>query len=213
MSVAEPGVVRDESTERPIEARATAEGMVAPSSPIGPDRTPTPASRLTPPAGDPSIYVDVTNQRLILFMGDTAVRQYAISTSKVGTGGEENSGSTPLGRHRVAEKFGDGAPLGTIFRSRESTGEIAAIITDPTDVEEDLVLTRILWLEGMEPGVNRGPGVDSKERYIYIHGTNEEGLIGTPASHGCVRMRNADVVDLYDRVPLATEVWILESED
>ena len=100
----------------------------------------------------------------------------------------------------------------TIFRSRANTGKVAKILTEPIDVEEDLVLTRILWLEGLEPGVNRGPGIDSKSRYIYIHGTNEEGLIGTPASHGCLRMKNDDVIDLFDRVPVGTEVWILDSE-
>lgn len=194
---AERGVVRAEPTSRPAETRASEE----------------PADQPAHPTGDPSIFVDVARQRLVLFVGETAVREYPISTSKVGTGSEENSGRTPLGRHRISEKLGDDAPLGTIFRSRENTGEVAAIITDSTDLEEDLVLTRILWLEGMEAGVNQGPGIDSKERYIYIHGTNEEGLIGTPASHGCVRMRNADVIDLYDRVPVGTEVWILESED
>lgn len=169
--------------------------------------TPTP-----PPKGDPAIFVDVAGQRLVLFIGDTTVAEYPVSTSKVGTGSESGSLRTPLGHHRVAEKFGDGAPVGTIFRSRESRGEVAEIDTSATDAEEDLVLTRILWLEGLEPGVNQGPGIDSKSRYIYIHGTNEEGLIGTPASHGCVRMKNEDVVDLYNRVPVGTEVWILESD-
>jgi hypothetical protein len=96
-----------------------------------------------------------------------------------------------------------------VFRSREDTGVIAPILTARVDVEEDLILTRILWLEGLEPGVNRGPGIDSRERYIYIHGTNEEGLIGTPASHGCVRMRNQDVVTLFDLLPVGAEVEIV----
>lgn len=148
---------------------------------------------------------------MTLEAGDRVLRDYVVSTSKVGTGGASGSLRTPLGRHRIAEKIGDGAPIGAVFRGRVRTGEVAELLTSAVDVEEDLVLTRILWLEGLEPGVNRGPGVDSKNRYIYIHGTNEEGLIGTAASHGCVRMRNADVVDLYDAVEVGTEVRIVES--
>ena len=90
-----------------------------------------------------------------------------------------------------------------------TVGAPSPIKLAPVDVEEDLILTRILWLEGLEPGVNRGPGIDSRERYIYIHGTNEEGLIGTPASHGCVRMRNQDVVTLFDLLPVGAEVEIV----
>ena len=205
----DPGAVQAAAPVEPATPVAPVEEEHAPAppaeEPVSP-MTPTP-----PPNGDPAIFVDIARQRLVLFLGDTAVVEYPVSTSKVGTGSESGSLRTPLGHHRVAEKFGDGAPPGTIFRSRESRGEVAEIHTAPLDVEEDLVLTRILWLEGLEPGRNQGPGIDSKSRYIYIHGTNEEGLIGTPASHGCVRMKNADVIDLCDRVPEGTEVWILES--
>ena len=153
--------------------------------------------------------VDVAAQRLELRRGRTLVARYPVSTAARGVGNTEASYRTPLGRHRVCEKFGHGAPLGAVFRSRERTGEMATILTEPVDLEEDLILTRILWLEGLEPGVNRGPGIDSRERFIYIHGTNEEGLIGTPASHGCVRMRNRDVVALFDLLPVGAEVEIV----
>ena len=152
--------------------------------------------------------MDCSAQRLSLLRGTTVVRAWTVSTSAYGLGGRSGSNKTPLGRHRVAEKFGKGAPLGTIFRARKNTGKIARVFSDRTDVEEDLVLTRILWLEGLEEGRNRGPGVDSRSRFIYVHGTNEEGLIGTPASHGCVRMRNRDVVELYSLVPVGTPVSI-----
>ena len=154
------------------------------------------------------ILVDCSTQRLSLLRGSTLVKAWTVSTSAYGLGSRSGSNKTPPGTHRVAEKFGKGAPLGTIFRARKNTGKVARVFTDRTDVEEDLVLTRILWLEGLEEGRNKGPGVDSKSRFIYVHGTNEEGLIGTPASHGCVRMRNRDVVELYSLVPVGTLVSI-----
>lgn len=153
--------------------------------------------------------VDVRTQTLTLLRGQRSVARYPISTAARGVGSREASYRTPLGRHRVHQKFGADAPLGTVFRSRVSTHTVAPILTDPVDVEEDLILTRILWLDGLEPGINKGPGIDSRERFIYIHGTNEEGLIGTPASHGCVRMRNRDVVALFDLLPLGAEVEIV----
>jgi lipoprotein-anchoring transpeptidase ErfK/SrfK len=133
---------------------------------------------------------------------------YPVSTSKFGVGNRENSNKTPLGTHRVKMKYGDNAPLGTVFQARVNTGKVATIHTDSTDREEDLITSRILWLEGLEPGKNRGKGIDSYRRYIYIHGTPEEGLIGTPASHGCIRMKNQEVVELFEKVPVGTLVEI-----
>ena len=124
--------------------------------------------------------VDVRLQSLTVFSGQRLVARFPISTAARGIGSTEASYRTPLGRHRVHQKFGADAPIGTVFRSRINTHTVAPILTDPVDVEEDLILTRILWLDGLEPGLNRGPGIDSRERFIYIHGTNEEGLIGTP---------------------------------
>ena len=100
--------------------------------------------------------------------------------------------------------------MGTIFKARINTKKIAHIYTDKTDNEEDLVTTRILWLKGMEIGLNTGEGIDSYKRYIYIHGTNEEGLIGSPASHGCIRMNNKDVSELFNLVTTKTLVYIQE---
>jgi lipoprotein-anchoring transpeptidase ErfK/SrfK len=145
-----------------------------------------------------SLHVSVSKQRLDVVEGACVVASYPISTSKFGLGSEPGSYKTPIGRFVIEKKFGEDAPPWAVFKSRQATGEIAAEGGD-----EDAILSRILWLGGMEPH-----NANTRERYIYIHGTNQESLIGSPASHGCVRMRNADIVDLYDRVPLGTEVVI-----
>lgn len=160
--------------------------------------------------GDLYLTVDISSQQLTLWHDGRLQRHYPVSTSKYGIGSQQGSNRTPLGVHRVSERFGDDAPLGMIFKGRVSTGRLAEIITTPKDVPEDHVTTRILWLDGQEPGLNRGGQVDSRRRYIYIHGTPEEGLIGTPASHGCVRMHNRDVVELFAQVPVGTLVVIRE---
>ncbi|MDB4538572.1 L,D-transpeptidase [bacterium] len=168
--------------------------------------SPTPA---TPTGAAARAVVDVSRQSMTVFKGPRVVARYQISTAARGIGNTEASFRTPLGRHRVHQKFGADAPLGTVFRSRVNTHTVASILTAPVDVEEDLILTRILWLDGLEPGLNKGPGIDSRERFIYIHGTNEEGLIGSPVSHGCVRMRNHDVIALFDLLPRGAEVEIV----
>ena len=211
---ASAGTVAPEPVRLETPQPATSSGSPLPASPTR--AVTTPRARLDTPARDPApaqtgpleLLVDCGDQRLWLLRGGAELRSWPVSTSSYGLGSTAGSNKTPLGRHRVAEKYGAGAPLGTIFRARQNTGQVARVYTDATDVEEDLVLTRILWLEGLEPGSNRGPGVDSKARYIYIHGTNEEGLIGRPASHGCVRMRNRDVVELFDLVPVGTGVTV-----
>jgi lipoprotein-anchoring transpeptidase ErfK/SrfK len=157
-----------------------------------------------------AIIIRVSEQMLYLVKDGTTVTSYPISGSAYGIGNRAGSNKTPLGTHRITEVFGAGAPLGTVFRSRVNTGEVVQIYTDDTDVEEDLVTTRIMWLDGQEPGVNKGTGIDSHSRYIYIHGTQEEGLIGRPASHGCIRMKNQDVVQLFEQVKVGTLVEILE---
>lgn len=126
------------------------------------------------------------------------MRRYVISTSSYGIGTEPGSNKTPPGRFRIREKFGDGAAPGEIFRARISTGEIGK-----EGEGEDHVQTRILWLEGLDP-----ENANTFERYIYIHGTNAESQLGFPASHGCVRMSNLDVIDLYDLVQVGDEVFI-----
>lgn len=156
------------------------------------------------------IIVSVNEQKLLLVKNGEVARSYPISGSAYGIGSRAGSNKTPLGSHKIAQTFGTGAPIGTIFRSRVNTGKVATIYTDDTDVEDDLVTTRIMWLDGLEAGQNKGPGVDSRSRYIYIHGTQEEGLIGRPASHGCIRMKNQDVVELFDLVSVGTLVEIQE---
>ena len=153
--------------------------------------------------------VKVDTQRLYLLKKGNIVEEYSVSTSVYGTGSEENSYKTPLGKHVIAEKIGDELPFGAVLKGRKWTGAIANIIKEPVDTEFDIVTSRILWLKGLEEGLNLGPGVDSMTRYIYIHGTAEEGLIGNPASDGCVRMYNRDVISLYNKVDTNTQVWIL----
>lgn len=144
------------------------------------------------------IHVSVPDQRLTVFCGDNEIASYPVSTSKFGLGSEPGSYRTPLGRFVVAEMIGDGAPEAAVFKGRVPTGEIAS-----PGGEEDHVLTRILWLDGCE-----ADNANTKERYIYIHGTNQEDQVGEPASHGCVRMRNRDVADLFAKVAPGTAVEI-----
>ena len=127
----------------------------------------------------------------------------------VGEGQIENSYKTPLGNHIIKEKIGTDAPKNIIFKERINTGKLAEIYHDDYDSEDDHVTSRILWLEGTEKGFNKGGNVDSFYRYIYIHGTPEEGLIGEKASHGCIRMFNQDVIELYSLVEKGTKVSIV----
>lgn len=149
-----------------------------------------------------SLRVSVARQEIeVADPSGKVLRRYPVSTSQFGLGTEPGSLRTPLGRFHVAEKFGDGAKTGTVFKNRLSTGKNGLGATD-----DDLVLTRILWLEGDEEH-----NANTRERYIYIHGTNHEAAIGQPASHGCVRMRNADVVELYELTAPGTVVVITET--
>lgn len=145
--------------------------------------------------------VDVAQQRMTVSLRDAVIRTYSVSTARAGLGSREGSGQTPPGRHRVVRLFGHQAVPGQVFVSRRA---VKGLIIPPenwtSSSEKDYVLTRILRLEGLEPGVNAGPGIDSFARYIYIHGTNQEHLLGTPASHGCIRLANADVIDLFNLV-------------
>jgi hypothetical protein len=158
------------------------------------------------------VWVSVERQMMYLLQGLTPVWQARIATATNGTGFASGSLQTPLGWHRVSDKIGDKAPWGQVFRSRQPTKEIWK---PGDDVVEDMVLTRVLWLDGLEPGVNQGKRadgvlVDSKERCIYIHGTNGEAVIGTPSSHGCIRMLNDDVITAYEKIPEGTLVLITE---
>jgi len=150
------------------------------------------------------LVVSIEQQTLFVCSNNAIVERYNASTSRFGNGNRENSLKTPLGVHRIKEKYGANAPAGRIFRDREDTGED----WDHKQNGDNLILTRILRLEGLEQGINKGGGVDSYERYIYIHGTGREDLIGTPLSHGCVVLRNHDVIRLFDRVKEGTLVYI-----
>ena len=157
------------------------------------------------------IVIDISEQQLYLYEGkqaieDNLIKSYPVSSSKYGIGSQAGSNKTPLGQHRIQNKIGDGAPEGMIFKARQNTGIIADI--NGKD-RSDFVTTRIMWLKGLEPGKNRGRRIDSYKRYIYIHGTAEEDKIGQPASHGCIRMYNNEVIDLFERVKEGTRVDIV----
>ena len=155
-----------------------------------------------------SIEIDISLQRLYLLDNSTIISSYPISSSKYGEGSKQNSFKTPLGSHMIKEMIGDQVPKNTIFISRINTQREAKIIHDQENSDNDYVTTRIMWLDGLEDGKNKGKGVDSYNRYIYIHGTHEEGLIGQKASHGCIRMFNSDVIELFNVVKKGTKVFI-----
>ncbi len=142
------------------------------------------------------LFVSIDKQRLFFVQNGMIKHIYAVSTSQFGVGNKEGSFKTPTGIHKIASKIGKGAPMYRIFRSRVDTG----ITWTPDINEENLVLTRILRLEGCEKGINRDKDIDSFSRYIYLHGTNREELIGTPISHGCICMKNKDIIELFDMV-------------
>lgn len=146
----------------------------------------------------PIIYIDSKQQTLYLVdIEDDHTRSYRVSTAANGLGNQTGSHKTPFGVHRIKEKIGGGQKKGMIFKSREPSGRIF----DPLDIrEEDEITSRILWLDGLEPGINRGGSNDTHSRFIYIHGSSDEDKIGFPVSIGCIRMNNDDVIDLFDEV-------------
>ncbi|MDX5445676.1 MAG: L,D-transpeptidase [Zoogloeaceae bacterium] len=157
------------------------------------------------------IEVSISEQTLRLFdEGGACLRTWSVSTAANGAGELEGSNCTPRGRHVIRARIGAGAPAGAVFRGRRPTGEVWSPELAAQFPECDWILSRILWLSGCEPGFNRLGSVDSMRRYIYIHGTPNDQPTGVPLSHGCVRMRNADVIELFDRVPVGTEVVIHE---
>jgi hypothetical protein len=151
------------------------------------------------------VWVSVQEQTMRIIENGSIIWEARCATAKKGTGSEMNSYKTPLGWHSVAKKVGDGAPWGQVFEEAKPKKEVWK---PGQAVKKDLVLTRILWLTGEEPGKNKGGTVDSYSRYIYIHGTNEEEKIGMPSSMGCVRLRNDDVIQAYEKIPLGTKVLI-----
>jgi UDP-N-acetylmuramate--alanine ligase len=160
--------------------------------------------KFTADPGEAFLVQSIEMQKLFVCRNETVVASFDVSTSRFGNGIRENSFKTPLGLHRIKEKIGAGAPLGRIFKDREDTG----IDWDRGSIDDNLILTRILRLEGLEEGINRGAGVDTYERFIYIHGTGREDLVGTPLSQGCLALRNQDMIDLFDMVNAGTLVYI-----
>lgn len=155
------------------------------------------------------ININIPDQTLELVSADgQVVVDYSVSTALNGPGEQNGSGCTPRGEHYLRAKIGEGQPLNTVFRGRRPTGEIYSPVLAGENPERDWILTRILWLCGREWGRNRGPGVDTFRRFIYIHGTPDTEPMGSPESHGCIRMRNQDIVDLFERVPAGIRVVI-----
>jgi lipoprotein-anchoring transpeptidase ErfK/SrfK len=153
------------------------------------------------------IRIELLRQTLTLRHAD-GERVYPVSTAANGAGERQGSGCTPQGWHRVRLKIGAGCPAGAVFRGRRWTGEVFSPVLAATQPHRDWILTRILWLTGVEPGRNRGGEVDSLRRFIYIHGCPPTEPMGVPRSHGCVRMRDDDLMDLFDAVPVGTPVEI-----
>lgn len=155
------------------------------------------------------IAIDIPTQVLTLRDGRGEIcMQTLISTAKNGAGERKGSERTPRGRHTIRAKIGAGVPANTVFVSRRPTGEIYSRALRALYPQRDWILTRILWLSGLEPGKNRLGAVDTMQRYIYIHGAPDEDTMGVPSSHGCVKMRNADVIALFDMVNAGTAVVI-----
>ena len=154
------------------------------------------------------IEVDLAAQRLSLIDGNERISQFPVSTALNGAGEARGSGCTPRGLHAIRIKIGEGLPLNSVLVGRRPTGEIYSAELSARHPDRDWILTRILWLSGREPGINRGGSKDTLRRYIYIHGCPDSEPMGEPRSHGCIRMRNHDLIELFDRVEAGVEVAI-----
>ncbi len=165
---------------------------------------------MTNPADSLRIVVTIANQRLQLYQAEQLLMDVAVSTARNGPGETSGSECTPRGRHVVRARIGSGCAAGTVFVGRRASGEIYTPELAKRYPERDWILSRILWLSGLEVGKNRLGEVDSMRRYIYIHGCPDSEPMGVPRSKGCVRMRNADIIALFDRVPVGTRVFIAE---
>ncbi len=159
---------------------------------------------------DQNIDIDISKQRLKLKEGDRILMDVPVSTGLNGAGELKDSERTPRGWHVICEKIGEGAPINTVFVGRRPTGELYTPDLRREHPDRDWILTRILWLSGTESGKNYQGNVDSRERYIYIHGCPVDVGIGAPGSRGCVRMRNEQIIELFNRVKVGTRVYIHE---
>jgi len=155
------------------------------------------------------IQIKLSNQKLYLLDANLQiVQEYPISSSAFGIGNRSGSFQTPLGEHIIIEKIGEHAPMMEVFIGRKPQGILSDLVDQGVELPEDIITSRIMWLKGKEPGRNEGGDVDSYLRYIYIHGTSDEDKIGSPASHGCIRMKNADVIELFELVDTGYPVYI-----
>lgn len=154
------------------------------------------------------IKISIAQQSLALFDADCLLSSYAISTAYNGPGNAHNSGCTPLGQHHIRAKIGAQAPINAVFVGRRFTGEIYSNELASQYPQRDWILTRILWLSGDQVGYNRLGNVDTMRRFIYIHGTPDSEPMGVPRSHGCIRMRNQDIIDLFQQVPVGCGILI-----
>ncbi|MFI0473903.1 L,D-transpeptidase family protein [Halomonas sp. HMF6819] len=168
----------------------------------------TPILAELPPAEAPWLEIDLTEQCLRAWQGTCVVHECAVSTGENGVGQNEGSGQTPSGWHYVRASIGAGLAENAVFRGRRFTGEVFTPALGEQHPERDWILTRILWLCGLERGVNRGGSVDSQRRYIYLHGTPPDEPMGVAASHGCVRLRNRDLLWVFDVAVPGTPVWL-----
>lgn len=159
-------------------------------------------------AGESYLRVSLSRQTLEWMTDARSLRCWPVSTARNGPGERRGSECTPRGWHRVRARIGEGQPLNTVFRGRRPTGELYGEALAARHPGRDWILTRILWLGGLEPGFNRYGDVDTTWRYVYIHGSPDHGVAGIPASHGCVRLRSPDMLDLFERVPVGMKVLI-----
>jgi lipoprotein-anchoring transpeptidase ErfK/SrfK len=156
-----------------------------------------------------TLEIDISSQSLeVRDVAGERISGYPVSSAKNGAGEIVDSGCTPTGKHIVRAKIGAGEPVNTVFRGRRPTGEIYQAGMRDDQPGRDWILTRILWLSGTEPGINRLGNVDTMQRFIYIHGTPDEVELGRPGSHGCIRMRNGDVLELFEMIAVGTRVMI-----
>jgi hypothetical protein len=159
---------------------------------------------------DRVLFIRIGAATLQFYRGGSVVRAYPISTSKRPPSNVANSLGTPRGLHEIAERIGGGQPAGTVFKSRVPTGRHFSEMSPEDSDSHNLITSRILWLRGLEAGVNSGGEVDTYKRYVYIHGTQKEDRIGEPLSAGCILMRNSDIMELYDQVRAGDLVWIAD---
>lgn len=162
------------------------------------------------PAFMQKIIINIASQSLFAYDGDQLIFSYLVSTASAGPGEQKNSGCTPRGKHVIRAKIGVKAPINTVFVGRRPTGEIYSEALADTFPKRDWILSRIMWLSGVEVGKNRLGNQDTMQRYVYLHGTPDKEVMGKPGSHGCIRMRNNEIIELFDWAAVGCSVSIEE---